>query len=377
MQNEKSNSASGVSGEAQPLRGQRKVSLMIDEESPTHALPEKPLTLRELAEDWMEENISGEFDDELFGFLIAFAETLSLAPPDVKVSRTFGELPEAVSPMIEPHAWDNMNISEQRDWALEQLAQNFADDEVVQNHTNRVLDAYENDLKALAPPESPGPRCPKCGGKRLAIIMSNAEDKKLANPYVVCYDEGRPDHKIYFSHVADFAQFFAAPSTRTDNMESVKSCECGDGWKPGPRRMNAYMYCVCGGMLYAEQVRGKGSAFGMMAANLAPSTPQHAATNTAERIAGKIAKNRGYVNTWANFYDEPNSRAKLIALIESELSAAATPQSKSQDAEKLAGRIAEAVHLQFRPEDQIFYDSQKIKAAIIRVIAKTEGKESI
>lgn len=140
-----------------------------------------------------------------------FIELLSLASPDVKVSRTFGELPEAIRAMIEPHAWDNMNISEQRDWALAQLAQSFADDEVVQNHTNQVLDAYENDLKALALPESP--RCPKCGGKRLAIIMSNAEDKKLANPYVVCYDEGRPDHKIYFSHVADFAQFFAAPST--------------------------------------------------------------------------------------------------------------------------------------------------------------------
>lgn len=41
---------------------------------------------------------------------------------DVKVSRTFGELPEAIRAMIEPHAWDNMNISEQRDWALKSLA---------------------------------------------------------------------------------------------------------------------------------------------------------------------------------------------------------------------------------------------------------------
>src|SRR4051812_4817070 len=45
-----------------------------------------------------------------------------------KRSMTWGDLPEAVrvlcgnlKPPVQPHEWDNMNISEQRDWAVEQL----------------------------------------------------------------------------------------------------------------------------------------------------------------------------------------------------------------------------------------------------------------
>lgn len=37
-------------------------------------------------------------------------------------SVTYGELPESVRKLIEPHVWDNGNISEQRDWCLQQLA---------------------------------------------------------------------------------------------------------------------------------------------------------------------------------------------------------------------------------------------------------------
>lgn len=38
------------------------------------------------------------------------------------VSSTFGDLPENVQKMIEPHEWGNMTASEQRDWAVEKLA---------------------------------------------------------------------------------------------------------------------------------------------------------------------------------------------------------------------------------------------------------------
>lgn len=38
------------------------------------------------------------------------------------VSSSYGDLPEAVTNLIEPHVWDNMTASEQRDWAVKQLA---------------------------------------------------------------------------------------------------------------------------------------------------------------------------------------------------------------------------------------------------------------
>lgn len=45
-----------------------------------------------------------------------------------KRSMTWGDLPEAVrvlcgnlKPPMQPHEWDNLNISEQRDWAVRQL----------------------------------------------------------------------------------------------------------------------------------------------------------------------------------------------------------------------------------------------------------------
>lgn len=43
------------------------------------------------------------------------------APPE-RWSMTYGDLPDAVRPLIEPHIWDNKNISQQRDWAVQQLA---------------------------------------------------------------------------------------------------------------------------------------------------------------------------------------------------------------------------------------------------------------
>lgn len=44
--------------------------------------------------------------------------------PDDKSSMTWGDLPESVRPIIglEPHEWDNKNISEQRDYVVARLA---------------------------------------------------------------------------------------------------------------------------------------------------------------------------------------------------------------------------------------------------------------
>lgn len=38
------------------------------------------------------------------------------------ISSTYGDLPESVRNMIQPHEWDNMNFSQQRDWAIAKLA---------------------------------------------------------------------------------------------------------------------------------------------------------------------------------------------------------------------------------------------------------------
>ena len=46
-------------------------------------------------------------------------------PQDHQVSMTYGELYERfpiLADCIESHEWDNMNISEQRDWALNQAS---------------------------------------------------------------------------------------------------------------------------------------------------------------------------------------------------------------------------------------------------------------
>lgn len=47
---------------------------------------------------------------------------------DQRWSITYGELPPSVMPLIESHIWDNKNISEQRDWALQQLVLALAHD---------------------------------------------------------------------------------------------------------------------------------------------------------------------------------------------------------------------------------------------------------
>lgn len=39
-------------------------------------------------------------------------------PPRANYSSTYGDLPRHVQEMILPHEWDNMSISEQRDWCL-------------------------------------------------------------------------------------------------------------------------------------------------------------------------------------------------------------------------------------------------------------------
>lgn len=53
------------------------------------------------------------------------AEVATLREENAKVSMTYGDLvkrAECVASTIESHVWDNMNISDQRDWAVDQLA---------------------------------------------------------------------------------------------------------------------------------------------------------------------------------------------------------------------------------------------------------------
>lgn len=40
----------------------------------------------------------------------------------LKQSSTYGDLPKTVQNILEPHVWGNMNISEQRDWAIKALS---------------------------------------------------------------------------------------------------------------------------------------------------------------------------------------------------------------------------------------------------------------
>lgn len=61
--------------------------------------------------------------EQCYPIVAAFGRACQ-AEGDRRWSMTFGDLPEAVreSDLIEPHVWDNKNISEQRDWAVAQLA---------------------------------------------------------------------------------------------------------------------------------------------------------------------------------------------------------------------------------------------------------------
>lgn len=74
-------------------------------------------------------------------------------------SMTWGDLPEAVrqlcanlKPPVEPHEWDNMNVAEQRDWAIHQLAisERFLDTER-KNHQVSInaWGEVERELEAL------------------------------------------------------------------------------------------------------------------------------------------------------------------------------------------------------------------------------------
>lgn len=184
----------------------------------------------------------------------------------------------------------------------------------------RIVQALRELAESLASPESPGPRCPKCGREvviQCSLLKGGKAGEDIRNPYglkVRCDDHGFDCYTL-----ADFAQFFAAPSTPPAD-DSL--------------RIQDILHNVKARIEAVEHV-----SF--------PARPHKCEYTDKER--------------WDLVLGELRWIVRMFEQLK-----AATPQPESQDAEKLAGRIAEAVHLQFRPEDQIFYDSQKIKAAIIR-----------
>ncbi len=53
-------------------------------------------------------------------------------------SRTYGELPESVAALIVGHEWDNMPVSDQRDWAVDVVA---ARDQEIKTLREKALEA--------------------------------------------------------------------------------------------------------------------------------------------------------------------------------------------------------------------------------------------
>lgn len=133
------------------------------------------------------------------------------------VSSTYGDLPAGLRDMIQPHEWDNMNFSEQRDWAIKKLSESMV--------------------------SVPGPRpvCPKCGGKVSDIFYEDGGtivrcEGTCEVPELVTGIKRQLEFRL--ESLSDFAQFF--PSEPAEGMaeriaekiakdiEKFLMRECGD-----------------------------------------------------------------------------------------------------------------------------------------------------
>lgn len=70
----------------------------------------------------------------------------------MKTSKTYGELPRNIQELIEPHEWDNKDISEQRDWLIVELTRAQNDTKFIDQEEKGINAWYKSD-------KGYGPKC--------------------------------------------------------------------------------------------------------------------------------------------------------------------------------------------------------------------------